>query len=151
MKKLAIAVLICFAVAGFAQEKKAEAKKAEGTQLHGYVVDFLCAKGMIKKDNPMDRAAKHNKECALEEACAASGYGLIYENGTWVKFDENGDKLAKAMLEKSKKDKDFMADVMGEMKGDKFVVASLMESKMSSDEMKKPAKKGESLENRKHK
>lgn len=159
MKKFAVAVLMCVAVVAFAQEKKMEAKKGDamkevakaevkGTSLHGYVVDQMCAKGMMKKDNPAEKAAKHTKECALEEACAASGYGLIYDNTKWVKFDENGDKLAKAMFEKSKKDKDFMADVTGEMKGDKFVVASLMESKMPSDEMKKPVKKEEANEHK---
>ncbi len=145
MKHLAVAFLVFASVALFAQEKKAEAPKAEakakGTTLHGYVVDQMCAKSMAKKSNPMELAAKHTKECALEEACAASGYGLFYENGKWVKFDENGDKLAKKMIEKSKKEKDFMADVTGEMKGDKFVVASIVESKMTSDDMKKPAKK----------
>lgn len=155
MKKLSIAMLMCVAVFAFAQEKKVEPKKADamkaaskvdakGTMMHGFVVDFTCAKGMIKKSNPMELAAKHSKECALQEACAASGYGLVYDNGKWMKFDANGDKLAKAMFEKSKKDKDFMADVSGEVKGEQFTVASLTESKMSSDEMKKPMKKEES-------
>ncbi len=155
MKHLAVAFLILASSALFAQEKKAEAPKAEakakGTMLHGYVVDQMCAKNMAKKSNPMELAAKHTKECALEEACAASGFGLFYENGKWVKFDENGDKLAKAMIESSKKDKDLMADVTGEMSGEKFVVASLVESKMATDEMKKPAKKEEHKHDHDHK
>lgn len=143
MKSLGLVILICFAVGAFAQEKKAETKKpdAKATVLHGYVVDHMCAKGMVKKSDPMVRAARHTRECALEEACAASGYGLVHGDGKWIKFDENGDKLAKTMFEKSKKEKDFMADVTGEIKGEKFFVASLVESKMGSDEMKKPAKK----------
>lgn len=144
MKHLAVALLM-LATAAFAQEKKAEARQAEAkakaTTLHGYVVDQMCAKNMAKKSNPMELAAKHTKECALEEACAASGYGIFYENGKWVKFDDNGDKLAKAMIEKTKKEKDIMADVTGEMQGDRFVVASLVESKMKSEEMKDTGKK----------
>ncbi len=147
MKHLAVAMLMLASVALFAQEKKAEAPKSEtkakGTTLHGYVVDQMCAKNMAKKSNPMEMAAKHTKECALEEACAASGFGLFYDNGKWVKFDEKGDKLAKTMIENSKKEKDIMADVTGEMKEDMFIVASLVESKMTTDEMKKPAKKEE--------
>jgi hypothetical protein len=153
MKYLAVVALLCVSMVGFAQDKKSEVKKeakAEVTKLHGYVVDQMCAKGMAKKGNPMERAAKHTKECALEEACAASGFGLFYGDNKWVKFDENGDKLAKAMFEKSKKDKDFMVDVTGEAKGDRFAVASLTESMMSSDEMKKPMKKEESHEGHKH-
>ncbi|MER3524371.1 MAG: hypothetical protein C4326_09960 [Ignavibacteria bacterium] len=147
MKHLALAVLMLVASVVGAQEKKAEGAKAEpkakATMLHGYIVDQMCAKNMAKKSNPMELAAKHTKECALEEACAASGYGIFYGDGKWVKFDEKGDKLAKEMFEKSKKEKDFMADVSGELKGDKFVVASLVESKMSTEEMKAPAKKEE--------
>lgn len=143
MKKLAITLCMCFAVVALAQDKKMESKKldSKATVLHGVVVDQMCAKSMAKKSDPMDRAAKHDKDCALEEACAASGYGLLYDGGKWVKFDENGDKLAKAMFESSKKDKDFKAEVTGEMKGDKFVVASLTETKVAADETKKPMKK----------
>ena len=153
MKNLVVVMLVCFGVVAFAQEKKSETMKeanSDMVKLHGYVVDQMCAKGMAKKGNPMERAAKHTKECALEEACAASGFGVFYGDNKWVKFDENGDKLAKTMFEKSQKDKDFMVDVSGEMKGDRLVVASLSESKMSSDEMKKPAKKEESHEGHKH-
>jgi len=150
MKKLSIVVLMLAATCAFAQGKKSEAKKAEPMKLHGYVVDYMCAKGMMKKDNAMARAAKHTKECALEEACAASGFGLVYD-GKWVKFDEKGDKLAKAMFEKSKKDKDFMADVMGEMKGDVFVVASFTESNMTSDEMGKSSKSDKEHQHDSHK
>ena len=141
MKKLAVIFSICFAVMAFAQDKKMGVMKSDNkaTVLHGVVVDQMCAKSMAKKSDPMVRATKHDKDCALEEACAASGYGLFYDNGKWVKFDENGDKLAKAMFEGSKRDKDFTADVTGEMKGDKFAVASLAEAK--ADDAKKPGKK----------
>ncbi len=143
MKKLAIIISICIAVVAHAQDKKMDSKKADtkGTVLTGVVVDQMCAKSMAKKSDPMVRATKHDKDCALEEACAASGYGLFYDGGKWVKFDDNGDKLAKAMFESSKKESDFKAEVTGEMKGDKFVVASIAESKTSTDDAKKPVKK----------
>lgn len=165
MTKLAIVTCMCIAMMAVGQEKKMESKKADVTPrkaqgyevapelgsekiqnnkaitLHGIVVDQMCAKSMAKKSDPMDRASKHDKDCALEEACAASGYGLLYDNGKWVKFDENGDKLARAMFESSKKDIDFKAEVTGEMKGDKLLVASLTETKRATDETKKPMKK----------
>jgi hypothetical protein len=163
MKSFAVVLALCVATAAFGQAKveavkkagetKVEAAKKEaeakvemkGTKLHGYVVDQMCAKGMAKKGNAMAKAAKHTKECALEEACASSGFGLFYDDGTWVKFDEKGDKLALAMFEKSKKGNDFMADVVGEVKDGKMTVASLTESTMTSEEMLKgkPAKKAD--------
>lgn len=142
MKHLALVLLMCVAVTAFAQEKKAETKKAETkeTVLHGYVVDQMCAKAMAKKSDPMQRAARHTRECALEEACAASGYGLFYGNGKWVKFDANGDKLAQTMFEKSEKNNEFLVDVKGEVSGETFKVASLTEAKAGTDEKQKPAK-----------
>ncbi len=159
MKKLILAaVLSCVAVAAYSQAKKVEGAKVDAatteskeTKLHGYVVDQMCAKSMMKKSNAIEKAAKHTKECALEEACAASGFGLVYGEGKWVKFDEKGDKLAADMFAQSKKEKDFMADVVGELKGDKLVVASLKESSMSSEEMKgKPVTKPATKEEVKH-
>jgi hypothetical protein len=158
MKSLAVLLALCVAAVAFGQAKVEAVKKAaettvkgakkeaeaKGTKLHGYVVDQMCAKSMAKKGDAMARAAKHTKECALEEACASSGFGLFYDDGKWVKFDENGDKLALGMFEKSKKEKDFMADVVGEVKDGKMAVVSLTESMMTSEEMSKGKKNVES-------
>jgi hypothetical protein len=155
---ISVLALACFvAVFSLAQdsdvEKKAEKKevmKSEG-KWHGYVVDAMCAKGMMKKDNPMERAAKHTKECALEEGCAASGFGLFYD-GKYYKFDEAGDKMAKAAIEKSTLEKGLMFDVTGNMKDEKIMVASLSEMKMDKMEMgkKMDSKKMEKKEEHKH-
>lgn len=131
---LIVAVLI-LAVPGFAQEGKMQAK---GT-MHGYVVDAMCAKGMAKKDNPMDAAAKHTKACALEEGCAASGYG-VFSEGKWYKFDAAGDKMAKELIEKTKTEKGIMVEVKGEMKGETLAVSSIIEHKMEAKEEKKSDK-----------
>jgi hypothetical protein len=156
MKKLVALVLFASLVvgAGYAQATKMEGKKqatVEAKKWHGYVVDAMCAKGMAKKDNPMERAAKHTKDCALEEGCAASGYGLFSE-GKYYKFDEAGDKLAKSAIEKSTQSRDLMFDVTGKMEGDKILVASLTEMKMDGKESGKmmEGKKHGSMDGHKH-
>ena len=149
MKRLiSVLILSCFVTVwgfaqGGAQTEKKEEKKAEKKEMaqdqskwHGYVVDAMCAKTILKKDNIMERAAKHTKDCALEDACASTGYGLFYDN-KYYKFDEAGDKMAKDAIEKSKKEKDLMFDVTGKMDGDKIMVASLSEMKMDKMEMGK--------------
>ncbi len=123
MKKfMSMLVLLCFVAApGFAQGAKPE--KAAGKDVskwHGYVVDAMCAKAMAKKDNPMERAAKHTRDCALEESCASTGYGLFYD-GKYYKFDDEGDKKAKDVIEKSSTEKGLMVDVTGTMEGDKIL------------------------------
>ncbi len=154
MKKfVSVLFLACFVAAmGIAQDAKpATAKmgiKSEG-KWHGYVVDAMCAKGMMKKDNAMEKAAKHTKECALEEGCAASGFGL-FSNGKYYKFDESGDKKAKDVIEKSSTEKGLMVDVTGKMEGDKIMVASIAEMKMDSKEMGKKAVETKKMEEHKH-
>lgn len=135
---ISVVALACFTLAlGFAQDSDGDAKPApkEG-KWHGYIVDAMCAKSMLKKSDPMERAAKHTKECALMEDCAASGFGLFHD-GTYYKFDEAGDKLAKSAIEKSKRESGLMFDVTGTMEGDRITVASIAEMKMEKMEMGK--------------
>jgi hypothetical protein len=143
-------LVFCVALLAIAQEpavteRKPEsvAKSAEGvTTMTGYVVDAMCAKGMLKKTDVMARAAKHSKACALEEECSSSGYGLLSAS-KWYKFDDDGDKQAKELIQKSSKENDIMVEVSGKMKDDRFVLASIKEYTMgkSMDKMhKKPDK-----------
>jgi hypothetical protein len=135
---MSVVTLLCFIVVPtFAQEAKSAKTEAkpEG-KWHGYLVDAMCARTMVKKGNPMERAAKHSRDCALEEECAASGYGLLYD-GKYYKFDDAGDQKAKDAIEKSSTEKGMMVDVSGKMEGDKIIVASLSEMKMDSKEMGK--------------
>ena len=133
--KYAIALFLTLIVASamsLAQEegKDAAAKAAPKQEtLHGYVVDAMCAAGISKKENVMEKAAGHSKSCALEDACTASGYG-VFSDSKWFKFDDGGDKLAKGLVEKTKSEKAIMVDVTGTQKGDRFVVASIKESSM---------------------
>ena len=99
---------------GTAQGKK--------TTLTGHLVDQMCGGGV--KDAA--KAADHSKECALMDHCAASGFG-IFANGKYVKFDAEGSKKAKALVEKTKKEKDIAIVVEGTLDGDTLTVASLKE------------------------
>jgi hypothetical protein len=147
MQKAVSCLVLSLAVVslGLAQDAKKEMKPS----MHGYIVDAMCAKGMAKKDAPMEAAAKHSKECALEEGCASSGYGLFSE-GKWYKFDEAGDKMTKELIESSKTEKGIMADVTGEMKGDKLAVTSIKEAKMEDEKMEKDDDEKEEMEGHHH-
>lgn len=124
-KIVGLFVLASFvALPALAQEKKAEGKSVT---LHGYVVDVMCSKKMSKSGTAMEKAANHTKDCALSDGCAASGYG-IFSDGKYYKFDAAGSKEAKAMLEKSTKEKGMLFDVTGKMKGGTVAVASMKES-----------------------
>ena len=128
-----------------AKETKSAAAAPASTTMHGYVVDAMCAKGMMKNsETTMKKAAAHSKACALEEDCAASGYGLI-SDGKWYKFDEKGDKEAKAWVENTKLEKGLMVEVNGKIGDEQFAVASIKEHAMKMEKMddKKMEKKSD--------
>ena len=110
----------------------AQAKTVKKDMVYkGYLVDKMCATGFTKSGDvkkATEKAKKHTKDCALEENCKASGYGLIMD-GKFHKFDESGDKLAVNYLNKTKWESNLVVEVKGMMDGDKINVASLKNSK----------------------
>ena len=127
------------------QEKK-EVKETKGTaeakaaspSWTGYLVDKMCGARYVKGEASAaaEKGMKHSKSCALDEDCAASGFGIIMD-GKYVKFDEAGDKIAADYLNKSDKKTNFLVDVTGSKDGDMLKVKTLADAKM---EMKKDGK-----------
>src|SRR5262245_35150161 len=97
----------------------AQGKKAT---LTGHLVDQMCG-GELKDAS---KAADHSKECALMDHCLASGCGICAD-GKYVKFDAEGSKKAKALVEKTKKEKDIAIVAEGTLNGDTLTVATLKE------------------------
>ena len=92
--------------------------------LVGFIVDKACANGKVAKQaDPQTAAANENRSCILMTSCLQSGLG-IYANGTFYSFDEKGNSLAKAALEKSKKDKGAKFKVTGKVSADKKVAVT---------------------------
>jgi len=101
--------------------------QSDKATLEGFIVDKACATGKVAKQaDPQAAAANENKSCALMDACLKSGLG-VYSGGKYYKFDEQGTKLAKAALEKSKKDKGAKFKVTGTVTGDKITVKGIEE------------------------
>lgn len=61
----------------------------------------------------MDKVKGHPRSCSLMEGCTKSGFGIVTSDGKYHKFDENGNKLALAVLQNSKAEKDVMVSVTG--------------------------------------
>jgi ABC-type branched-subunit amino acid transport system substrate-binding protein len=154
MKKLSVALIFLLACSfGFAQQKMEKMGKTEKVEkmqksehtMAGYLVDKACATKMEKAGakKAMMKAKNHTKDCALQPACEASGYGLM-SHGKFIKFDEKGDKLAAEYLNKTKKEKDLWVDVKGRMDGTMMKVESIkdVKAKVKKEVKKKEAKKG---------
>ncbi len=147
MYRSIVLTLAMFVGAAFASAQDTASQKGssagESVTLRGYVVDAMCARGIAKKDKVMDRAAAHTRECALEDNCAASGYG-VFSDGKYIKFDSHGDEMAQDLVQKSEKDKGLAVEVTGKMEGDRLAVASINETAMDNtkDGNKADAKEG---------
>ncbi len=90
----------------------------------GVLIDQMCGEGMMAKADPQAEAAAHTKSCATKDSCAASGYAVI-SGKKMLKFDANGDKLAKEFLAKTDKTTDLEVVVKGTETGDKLAVTSI--------------------------
>ena len=116
---------ICTIVLSFALTVSAQDTKP--TTLKGYVVDQMCAGKMAMKEDAMNKAANHSKDCALDEHCAASGYG-IFSGGKYYRFDEKGSATAKNLIEKSKREKGMYFEAKGTVGDGTMMLTSLKEA-----------------------
>lgn len=103
------------------------AQETSPVTLSGYVVDQMCAKGISKKTNVMEKAAAHTRQCTLEDGCSTSGYG-IFSFGKYYAFDEKGSATAKTLLEKSKRTKGMYFEAVGQLVDGKLNVTALKEA-----------------------
>jgi hypothetical protein len=102
--------------------------QGDRTTLTGYIIDKACSARLAKKSDPQAAAAEEPTSCALMEGCVKSGFG-IFADGKYIEFDEKGGALAKAALEKTKKDKGAKFQVTGKMAGGKMSVTDIKEVK----------------------
>jgi hypothetical protein len=81
------------------------------------LVDANCAAKV--KNNP----DAHTKDCALK--CSKSGYGILTADGTFLKFDSQGNEQAATALKGYQTADHLRATVSGERDGDTIKVKSL--------------------------
>lgn len=130
-----LALTVCCHLITVAQEVKPVQKVAvkaetQATVLYGYVVDAMCAKGIARKpETMMKKAASHTRSCALDEACAASGFG-VFSEGKWYKFDGAGDKQALDLVKNSRKSRGLSVVVSGKHVAEVFAVSTIAEHEM---------------------
>jgi hypothetical protein len=123
-------------VASFGQEKTMQQAETSSITIKGYVVDYMCARGMAGKANTMKLAANHTKACALHDGCAASEFG-VFSDGKWYKFDKDGDVKALALVRNSSTEKGITVEVKGTMSGQTLIVGSIQEAREEQSNKRK--------------
>jgi hypothetical protein len=96
-------------------------KDPAGKSYKGYLMDKMCAKRRV---GDMEKMKAHTKTCLVEDACAASGYGVIVGK-KFIPFDAKGNELAAAYIKSSPKDNDFQIEATGSMKKNKLAVTAI--------------------------
>lgn len=105
---LLLSVLMIAATLLYAQSvKNPDEKKA--AKITGFVVDVKCATGLDVKDR------EHPVSCSLMPNCSASGFAVVAKDNLY-KLDENGNKLALAILKETKTKKGLAVSVVGTLK-----------------------------------
>jgi len=107
----ALAPILLLLLAGSAL---AGAEEWKGVSL----VDTMCSAKV--KDAP----DTHTVSCAL--ACEKGGFGIYTSDGTYLKFDDAGNKKALQALKATKKKDHIRANITGERDGDTIKVTSLV-------------------------
>ena len=106
-----------FAPFVFALAFAATVPPASAAEWRGHLMDTMCAA------DKLDQAPAHTAECM--KRCQGSGFGLVSADGRYVRFDEKGNALALAALEKSERKQDLRVTVEGELRGSTIRVATI--------------------------
>jgi hypothetical protein len=114
--------LLCVALALAAAFAYAKDDTKKPVKVTGYVIDNMCA-GMHSTE---DEAKEHSTSCALMPKCEKSGYAVVSGDKSY-KLDDNGNKLAVALLKSTHAKKGLKVEVEGTLDGDTLHADKLTE------------------------
>ena len=119
------AVLIVIAAIVYYQIDTNNAEDTNKTLTYqGYLIDEHCI--------ATKKGQEETVKCLQMRVCEKSGYGIAIatdgEKEKFIKFDENGHKLAKELVDKSSKDKLNNITVKGHYENEKFVLEEIKEN-----------------------
>ena len=92
-------------------------------KFEGYLIDEMCSAKVV--EGGADAAKAHTKDCALMPKCKAGGYGVVIGDGKFLKFDDDGDRMATKMLGFSSDKDNIRTVVNGKLNGDTIEVVAV--------------------------
>jgi hypothetical protein len=118
-KALAILLAVCAGVT---------LAQAQGqTSYTGYLVDIACA-AVHRTDND-SWAVTHKRDCLTSTEGMKSGFALVLPKGKILRFDAAGNRKARDLIKREKRDDRWLIEVVGEPKagpdGDMIAVQSI--------------------------
>jgi len=135
MRSLSILFTAC-AVLTLMARYSGMAQPAEKT-LVGYLVDKGCAAAIMKspKEKIESKAQRHTRECNIDEACSAEGYGLIVGDTLYL-LDDAGNHLALTYCKSIHQKDNILVTVTGTVRGEILTVESIKKKIAASKKYK---------------
>jgi hypothetical protein len=115
MRRLVWILLAIFSMATFAAD----------TAVKGYLVDSSCATRIARRGGLLKPGAGSNHNLGCLRICEQSGYGVITEDGRYIRFDEDGNAKARKFIAKITKTSEIKVTVNGSLNGDKMTVGKI--------------------------
>lgn len=108
-KSLLLLSVLMLAVTVLYAQRVNNPDEKKSAKITGFVVDVHCATGLDVKDR------EHPVSCSLRDKCAESGFAVVAKDNLY-KLDENGNKLALAILKETKTKKGLAVSIVGTLK-----------------------------------
>jgi hypothetical protein len=91
--------------------------------LVGTLVDVTCATDPKRDLNKL--RSEHTRKCLLMPVCSESGYALLTDDDRVLKFDTEGNNLARKLILNHAQNQNWRISVAGAPDGDHFKVARI--------------------------
>lgn len=92
--------------------------------LKGYVVDIACLR-KCPREELMQRAANHSRECALMGHCIESGYGIVDDEGRITPLDSHATIAVLDAVRSSSRDRGIQLIAQRESEGGEMVTRAV--------------------------
>ena len=95
---------------------------AGDVSVKGYLIDGAC---VARKAHKAHALAAHSRGCLQMPACSASGYGVLSDDGQFIRFDEHGNQMARKLIKDTAKETGIKITVSGTVDGGKIAVSKI--------------------------
>lgn len=89
----------------------------------GTLVDITCASD--PKRNLTKLRLEHTRKCLLMPLCRESGYALLMDRDEVLRFDAKGNELARKLIEKTSRDRNWHVSIEGTVQEDQLTVEQI--------------------------
>jgi S-layer protein (TIGR01564 family) len=119
-KSLLMLSVLMLAVTVLYAQRVTNPDEKKAAKITGFVVDLKCATGLDVKDK------EHPVSCSLMPKCTESGFAVVAKDNLY-KLDENGNKLALAIIKETKTKKGLAVSLVGTLKDGVLYVDTMSE------------------------